>query len=164
MTDQESTPKAPERVECGPALDPVVRKAIMALVCLGYGLYCAYDAFIAKKYDPVEQMGYYWFNVIAFFVLVPLGLLFAGMIVRMLGRRLVADVDAIGYVGKESIAWADVTKLVIRGKGLMDVHYRSGDADKVLVLDSWKLKSFDDLALLIGEKTEGKPVENQSTK
>lgn len=157
MNEQtETMPQAPDRVECPAVFN--VRIFIIAAVLTGFGLYCAWDAFLAKddqgnpKYSREEDPGKYYFNVYGA-GLVPIGVVVAVWGVWMHRRKLIADSDGIGYVGKPKIAWDQVQRLVTRGKGLLDVHYSRDGNPGLLKLDSFKLQNFRDLVAMIETKT-----------
>ena len=149
-------PAIPTRVECAPAKDPAVRLFIGAAGLLGFGGWCFYDAFIAESFplpaDPTinETLGY-WFNhggAIVFPVLAVIPLVMAALYLR---RRLVADAEGIGYVGKDKIAWDRIEKLdtsLWESKGVLVIRAAGGAS---LSLDEWKLdkKNFRDLIALV---------------
>jgi hypothetical protein len=162
--DIPTRPAASDRVECRAALDPCVRMFIIALMLLGYGLYCAYDLFVAQKYDPSEQMAIYVYNL-ACVLLVPIGAVCLVWGVVMLRRRLAADQEGIGFLGHEKVAWGQIHRIVMRGKGRLDLYYKDKDGEEdVLGLDSWKLKNFAELVALVEAKTPQAPVEAARTR
>ena len=151
-------PAMPTRVECAAAKDPAVRLFIGAAGLLGFGGWCFYDAFLAGgEYSTLpanatlNQMLGYWFNhggAILFPILALIPLVLAALFLR---RRIVADAEGIGYVGKDKIAWDTVEKLDTsrwESKGILVIR-AAGDAS--LTLDEWKLdkKHFRDLIALV---------------
>lgn len=144
-----------DRVECVATKEPSVRVFVVAVLCIAFGLWNANDAFVNPKYSGVNHA----FNVVAGVALPPLGLILLGYGVRMLRRRVVADAEGLGWVGKEKIAWGQITRLVVRGKELFDVHYEKDGASSVLKLDAWKMRNFAELVKLIESKTPGVPTE-----
>ncbi len=154
--DQPSQPEqqTPSKVECEPARDPAIRLFIATAMFLGIAVWCFLDM---NKYpkpevwdlsEHVNEVAGYCFNYYGGFVFLPIGLVLAGFALAYLRRRLVADADGIGYVGKEKVAWDSVTELDAKKlkKGLLYLHY--GD-EKILTLDSWKLTNFRDLVAII---------------
>jgi hypothetical protein len=66
-------------------------------------------------------------------------------------RRLVADADGVGYVGKAKLKWGDVSQLDIKrlkSKGIIALNHEGGR----LVLDSYKLTDFKNLLKFIEQK------------
>jgi hypothetical protein len=159
-------PAASDHVECPAAMDPCVRMFIVALLMLAYGLYCAYDLFVATgaeggpKYSMEKNASIYLYNV-ACLILVPIGAVCLAWGVVMVGRKLLADQEGIGFVGQEKVAWQRIYRIVTRGKGLLDLYYKDqeGQDDGVIRLDSWKLKNFAELVALVESKTPQAPVE-----
>jgi len=158
MSDQESAAAADERVECGAGLERIIRWLVVVGLCLGFGIYSIWELYTGEQ-TVEKSASNYWFTVACAVILTPLGLVLLGIVGFMARRRLVADAEGLGYVGAEKVGWDQVTKLVARGKGLMDVHYTDEGEEDVLELDSYKLKGFDRLVQFIESKTEGKPVE-----
>ena len=163
MSQEQIDPAAPEVVECPLATEPLVRSGLIIALVLGYGLYSIYELAVGK-YDRATQATYWYFTVACAVLLTPAGLVVVGLLIRRLRRRLVADSEGIGYVGREKIGWADVTKLVIGGKGLVDLHYQADGQEEVLTLDSYYLKHYDALMAIVDARTEGKPVEDVKKK
>lgn len=149
------------RVECPATNDPAVRLFIFAAMLIGFGVWCFLER---TKYPPPEAWTLEHINTIVGYVLnnygpwvlVPPGLVFVALGVRLLRRKLIADDEGIGYVGAQRIAWSDVTGLdsaKLKDKGVLTLHYGKG---RKLVLDSWKLKNFRDLVALIEQYAPGK--------
>ncbi|MFB3893512.1 MAG: hypothetical protein ACE15C_15975 [Phycisphaerae bacterium] len=156
---EEEAPREPlTRVECPAAKgydNPATRLLIVAIVAVGIGVYCAYDAYIARLYEQVpmtwenaSKWASYAFNAYGPFILIPLGVFLGVWAIRRLQQVLVADEEGIGYVGREKIAWSEITELDGKRveKGLLTLTYGQ---DGELVLDSWKLKNFRDLVAII---------------
>jgi len=161
-----SDASAPDRVECPASKDPPVRMFAVAAMLIAFGVYCAYDAFLATedgepKYSSEKNAASYYFNAVGGVVLPPVGIvaLICGLV--MLRRKFVADQEGLGYVGKEKVPWSRVSKLVKRGAGRLDVSYDGpGEEEEgVLELDSWKLKHFAELVAFIDAKAPDVPVE-----
>ncbi len=163
-SDQESQPQpqptseTPEKVECRSTKDPAIRVFIIAAMFLGFGGYCFLDAHILGKYPyapfSMENLNK-WFswllNYCGPFVFIPTGLIFLIIGILYIRRRLVADQDGIGYVGKTKLKWGDVSQLDakrLKSKGIITLDH----ADGKLVLDSYKLTDFKNLLKLIEQK------------
>lgn len=143
-----------DRVECPASKDPAVRLFILAGMMLVFGLWCFWDAFVGGKYPypddgNINQVMKHYFNHGGGIIL-PLG----GLIplvwgILALRRRLVADAEGIGYVGKDRVAWQSVTRLdatLLQEKGILKLHHGAG---RPLALDSWKLQNFKALVAFI---------------
>jgi hypothetical protein len=157
----ESAPalSAPQHVECPAAKDPAVRLFILAAMLLGFGVYSLYDLHMTDQYpyvpasEDLNAFGRWAFNALGAYVLFPLGFipLIWGLV--FLRRKLVADQEGIGYVGRQRICWGDVRELDagrLKDKGVLVLHYSDGK----LVLDSWKLQNFRELVTLVESKVE----------
>ena len=157
MTDQQAPTDVPTQVTCLPTKDPAVRYFIFAGMLLGFGLWCAIDAYGKGKYqlppDPgINEKATHYLNHYGPFVMIPAGLVFAGIAVRSLRRKLQADQEGIGYAGKAKIPWDKFTGMdssKLADKGILKLLYGDGDE---LVLDSWKLKNLKELVRLVEAK------------
>lgn len=157
MIDQNAaSADAPQRVECPANKEPSVRMFIVAAMCLGYGAYALYEILSGARQPGNEWYGFtLWSGLIAPVVgLVPLvwGVL-------MLRRRFVADAEGLGYVGDRKVPWSAIAKLVLRGKGLFDVHYQADGETGVFKLDEYKLQNFAELVRLIETNASSAPTE-----
>jgi hypothetical protein len=153
------------RVECPTAKDPYIRMLIVGIVMIGWGLLSGYDALVKKDnsgnrvYSLDNKPSHFLFNLGMFGLLPPAGIVALVWAQRIRRRRLVADEEGLGYVGREKIAWGRLQRLVPRGKGLLDVYYAAADGtQRRLKLDSWMLKNFNDLAKFIEAKAPNVPV------
>ena len=142
MTDT-SGQTTPDRLECMPTKDPIVRLFILAAMLIGFGLYCymtrtpykpagedlnAFLSWVMGEYGP--------------FVCIPPGVLVAMAAFLAARKRLVLDARGIGYAGQEQIAWAAITAVDasrLQAKGLLFIHHAQG---KTLRLCDWKLTDF----------------------
>jgi len=142
----------PQRVECSAAKDPVVRLFIVAAMFIAFAVYC----FVDKEEPPaawdfkhINEAASYALHAYGPYVFVPPGVVFAVWAVVFLRRRLVADVEGIGYAGKEKIPWGDIEALdgtKLKNKGILYLHHGRG---RKLTLDSWKLKNFRELVAFV---------------
>ena len=159
QTPNETSP-TPTSVECSAAKDPAVRLFIVAGMALGAGIYCGVDHFIRKMYpypDPYELNAYlkYIFNHYGTFVFSMSGIILFVWAIVFLRRKLVADEEGIGYVGKEKISWNSVISLdssQLADKGVLRLVHKAGGGQKTLKLCSWKLQNFRSLVLLLENK------------
>ena len=160
MTDQMQSAESPTKAECPATKEPAVRLFIVAGILIGFGVYCFVDVHILDKYPWKEGGGFsdvftYWFNHAGVFVFTLLGLIPLYLAVVSLRRKLAADDEGIGYVGKEKIPWSAVRSLdaaKLADKGILRLHYDAGGGEKILTLDSWKLQNFRSLVQLVEKK------------
>lgn len=164
MTDN-PTQAASNRVECRTSRDPYIRLFILGIVMLVWAGFSAYDAVWKldaqgeQKYSPKHNPAGFLFNAGMAVVLPPLAVIALIWANRIRRRRLVADDEGLGYLGKQKIAWNRIKRLVPRGKGLLDVYYEDGNgAQQRLKLDSWMLKGFNELVSFIEAKAPDVPV------
>jgi hypothetical protein len=159
-SDQESQqqePVAPEKIECRSTKDPAIRVFILAAMFLGFGGYSVFETQHMGKYPyaPLAEDLNAWFswllNYCGPFVFIPVGVIFLIIGILYIRRRLVADQDGIGYVGKTKLKWDDVSQLDakrLKSKGIIALDHEGGK----LVLDSYKLTDFKNLLKLIEQK------------
>jgi len=103
------------------------------------------------KPDPFDLNQYLKY---AFNHFLPIGLIPAGLVLLIWGiatlkRRLVADAEGIGYLGKEKTPWSDIERLDaarLKDKGILQLYSRRG---RKLTLDGWKLENFQELVALV---------------
>lgn len=158
MTDSNDQTTTPQSVTCPTATDPIIRRVIMVLICLGFGVYSIYEL-AAGHYQEPGQEATRMFTIGCAVILTPVGLFLLVTLFKMMTAKFEADQQGLGPAGKPKVAWSQVTKLIQRGKGLLNVEYNVDGEPGVLKLDSWKLQNFDQLVQLIDAKTEGVPVE-----
>jgi hypothetical protein len=161
----EPAPPPSQRVECPASREPAVKRVILAALFLGFGIWCLLDRGKYAAPDDwsmknINGVAGYVLNNWAPWVMLPLGtalLLWAGLGLR---KRLEADEEGIGYVGRERIAWSEVDKLDgsrLQSKGVVAVHAGS----RRLVLDSYYLSNFHELMTLVEQQV---PAEKQVLK
>ena len=153
--------EVPTRVECPAAKDPAVRLFIGAAMGLALAAYCFVDHYVLGDYqrpgpdgDINDWIGYL-FNAYGPFVFGPPGLVLVVWGIVFLRRKLVADQDGIGYVGKHKLAWSDVKRLdtsKFEKKGILRLEYGKDGEERVLTLDGWKLQNFKPLVRLVESK------------
>ena len=158
MTDEANSQEIPASVECPATKDPAVRLFILAAMMIGIGVWCLLDMHNYPYKSISEDLNGFFthvFNHYSPIVLLPLGLLAVLKAVMGLRRRLVADQEGIGYVGKQKISWSAVKSLdsaKLASKGILNITYDTGAGERTLVLDSWKLQNFRDLVRLVESK------------
>ncbi len=158
MTDEANSQEIPTSVECRATKDPAVRLFILAAMMIGIGVWCLLDMHKYPYKSISEDLNGFFthvFNHYSPIVLLPLGLLAGLKAVMGLRRRLVADGEGIGYVGRQKISWSAVKSLdsaKLASKGILDVTYDTGAGERTLVLDSWRLQNFRDLVRLVESK------------
>ncbi|MCK4625098.1 MAG: hypothetical protein KAV00_07305 [Phycisphaerae bacterium] len=160
MAEQTQSDEIPTKVECLATREPAVRLFIVAGILIGFGLWCAFDVHVKKKYEWKEnantsEVFSYWFNHGGAVVFPLLGLIPLGMAVVSLRRKLLADDEGIGYVGKKKIPWSAVSSLdaaKLADKGIIHLHYKTDGTEGILTLDGWKLQNFRSLVQLVEKK------------
>ncbi|MBN1941667.1 MAG: hypothetical protein JW849_00060 [Phycisphaerae bacterium] len=154
---QSPASSVPQRVEASAARDPAIRLGIAAVMLIAMGLWCLHDR---DKYDPpdawdlkhINEASKYAFNAYGVFAFTPPGVVLGLWALRFLRRKLIADQDGIGYLGKEKIPWGSITNVdtsQAKSKGILKLFYGDG---KKLTLDSWKLTNFRELISLVESK------------
>jgi hypothetical protein len=158
MTDEANSQEIPASVECPATKDPAVRLFILAAMMIGIGVWCLLDMHNYPYKSISEDLNdffKYAFNHYSPIVLLPLGLLAGLKAVMGLRRRLVADQEGIGYVGRQKISWSAAKSLdsaKLASKGILNITYDTGAGERTLVLDSWKMQNFRDLVRLVESK------------
>jgi hypothetical protein len=164
MTDKPTPAEPPaDRVECPATREGAVRWAIFGLVMFGFSIWTIVDHYVLGKFpypEPYELNAYlkYLFNAYIAVILIPLGIVAIPMMVRAWRRRLVADAEGIGYVGKQKIRWQDVERLdaeLLEEKGVVKLYHSGG---RKLKLDAWRLRNFKELVGFIEKRVEGTPA------
>ena len=158
MTEQTQSQQVPSRVECPATRDPAVRLFIFAGILIVGGLWCFVDGYVRnlpKKVETINEIATYYLNHIGGIVFPLAGLipLIWGLV--FLRRKLVADEEGIGYVGKETIPWSAVSGLdtsKLADKGTLRLRHGSAGQERTLVLDSWKLQNFRQLVMLVEQR------------
>jgi hypothetical protein len=133
------------RIEAPSSSDPFIRKMIIALVVLGFGIYTIIDHYFLGNFkdDPDFNLHMkFLFNHYIPYLLVPMGLAILVLAMILRSRRLQADGNGIGYAGKPRIAWNEITKVdatLLAEKGLLTIFYGQGKKWK---LDSYNFRNF----------------------
>ena len=149
----EPSPAPPTRVECLASREPAVRRTILAVLFLGIGLWCYSDRNNPKYQWPsdwgnLNQVLGYVLNHWLPYLLVPAGALTLIWMLVQLRKRLVADEEGVGYVGRPGIAWSEVDSLDasrLESKGIVVLHA----GGRRMVLDSYYLTNFRELMALV---------------
>jgi hypothetical protein len=158
MNDTTENPQPTQRVEARATRDPTVRLFIVSGMLLVFGLWCVYEVHIVGKHEhkpfseDINAWSSWLLNYCGPFVFIPAGLVMVIWGMLYLRRRLVADDAGIGYLGKNKIAWDDVTEVdakKLKSKGVLYLHHGK---NSTLKLDSWKLTDFRDLVALVEQK------------
>ena len=164
MPEEATNPAPPSVVECAAAKDPAVRLFIVTAVFAGWGVYCYIDHYVKGLFpypdsSDLNKWASYLVNHYSPWICGPLALAALARGIVFLGRKLRADDAGIGYVGKAQIPWSAIKSLdTSKAKqGLIRLHYDAGGVPRTLVLDSWKLRHFRDLVLLVERKTTSVP-------
>ena len=137
-------------VVCPAAKDLVVRPVIFAVFLIGFGIWCALDQKDHVPFDKDMNVWLSWaMNFYGQFIFTALGLIPLYFAIRAYRRKLVADEAGLGYEGKESIAWSDVTGLdagKLEAKQILHVlHGR----DEQFTLDGFNLQNFAELVAFV---------------
>lgn len=169
MNEQTHGQEVPTRVECPAAKDPAVRLFILAAVLIAGGLWCFLDGYVRglpKKRETINEQATYYLNHVGGIVFPLAGLVPLAWGVVFLRRKLVADEEGIGFLGKAKVPWSAVRSLDtsrLAGKGILTLRHDHGGQDGRLVLDGWKLQNFRELVALVekmaapGEAQPGAP-------
>ena len=163
-TSQPDQATSGDRVECPAKKDPAVRLFIIAALLLAFAVWCLLDMHNYPKPDPFDLNKYLKY---AFNHFLPIGLVPAGLVLLIRGvvtlkRRLVADAEGIGYVGKEKTPWSDIERLDaarLQDKGMLDLYTRQG---RKLTLDGWTLENFQQLVAFVEKHVSGGDSGEQS--
>ncbi|MCK5113336.1 MAG: hypothetical protein KAR11_01075 [Phycisphaerae bacterium] len=164
MNEENSSPhesqqesQIPETVESRGTTDPKIRLFVPALMLIGFGAYSVMETQLMEKYQyaPLSEDMNAWFswlfNFCGPFIFIPAGLFFLVLGIRFILRRLVADQEGIGYVGKAKIKWGDISQLDatrLKSKDIVVLNYEGGK----LVLDRYKMTDFKNLLRLVESK------------
>ena len=152
----ETADAARTQVICPATRDNAVRLFIIAAMMIGFGVYCYADKgnFPRPNDDewnmqhPNKVLGYV-FNHYGPFVLIPVGLILAGLGARSLRRKLIADGEGFGYEDKQKVPWSDVIGLdASRLKDKQILVLRHGQGQET-VLDRYKLQNFKELVAFV---------------
>lgn len=157
MNDQTPAEAAPSKVECPATTEPSIRFFIIAAMCIGFGAWCFYEAYVVGDggKDYGNDIFNKYFNHVSGIALPILGLVPLIWGIIMLRRRLLADEEGIGYVGKEKIPWSAARSLdtgKLADKGILYLHYDAGGGERMMTLDSYKLANFRNLVGLVERK------------
>ncbi len=158
MTELTQERDVPTRVECPAAKDPAVRLFIFAAMLIAAGVWCFVDGYVRglpAKHETINEIATFYFNHVGGILFPLAGLAFLVWGIVFLRRRLLADEEGIGYVGKEKIPWSafsSVDSSKLASKGVLRLRYESGGLQGTLVLDGWKLQNYRQLVTLVDQK------------
>lgn len=130
---------------------------IVAVACLGAGLYFAYDGWISEKYqtketneagEPSTDLLFNRYVPIPMAAVAAYGFIMAAIIPR---RRVVADEKGLTLANGSSIAYQSI-RAIDKGRfekdGVLEIHCEINGAKKLIKLSDRK---FDNLGLLLDE-------------
>jgi len=157
-----------------PSKDPAVRMLIVAVMALGFGLWCVYEAYISNDPDVIAKYQVLpadlpekdlfsakltlWFNRTCAYLLPVVGLVFLGLGVRQMCRRLSMD-DAGIHAGSETVAWADIREIdatELKKKDILHVLHGNGK----LKLDGylWQKGDFQKMVALVEQRVPSEKI------
>jgi len=155
MNDTTSSTETTE-VVCPVTRDAGIRLLIVAVMLIGYGLYCFTDWGKSKYAEPeawdmkhINEIARHVLTYYGPFVLIPPGMVFAIFGVRSLRRKLIADAEGIGYVGADKLAWSAVTHLDASDLAEKQILRLEHGDDQRLVLDKYDLRNFKELVAFV---------------
>jgi len=160
--NESGEPLQADRVECSARKDPAVNLFIIAAMGLGFGIWCLTD-----RRRPPESWDLHHINDAAAYLLnnwgpvllLPIGLIALAWGILFLRRKLVATAEGIGYVGKQQIAWSQVTRLdasLLKSKQILKLHH---GGPRPLTLDSWKLNNFKAMVAFVEQHVPPSAIE-----
>lgn len=145
-------------VLCLATKDTAIRLFIAAAMFIGFGIYCYTDWDNPDYAKPevwdmkhINDIGGYLLTHYGPFVLIPPGLVLIILGILSLRRKLAADDEGIGYLGKDKLAWSEITALDasdLKSKQILRLSSKKG---KTLVLDGYKLQNFKALVAMVDE-------------
>ena len=142
----ENEEQTPQEVTCTIGSDVVVRAFIMAGIFLAIGLWCGYEINLTDKYptpevpfsmDVINEYAIWLANFGGQIAFTAVGLFLLIRAIRTRASRLHADANGIGYVGKRTIAWNEITRIDasrLKAKGFLDIYV----GDKKFSVDTWR--------------------------
>jgi len=139
------------QVTCPPAWDLLLRPAILAVALLSFGVWCMTDQRPAETFsiENINPWGSWAMNFYGQFLFTALGLTAAFFTVRILRRKLIADSQGVGFVGKDKVLWSDVTGLDASELKEKQILYLLRGSGEKYALDGFNLRNFRDLVAFV---------------
>ena len=147
----ETTPTPDKQILCPTSRDSVFRLLIIGVALVGFGIWCMFDQrdHVPFSMKNINAWGKWATNFYCAIICPILGvtmLIWASLILR---RKLLADGQGIGYLGKEKIPWSDVTGLDASNLEDKQILHLLHGQDQKLTLDGYKLKNFKELVAFV---------------
>jgi len=147
---------------------------IIAMACIGFGVYFLYDGWISEKYQEEHtdaQTGEPNFDLMFNRVYGPIlcgaaGLYFLIGAMSLKSKKIVADDNGLTFSSGNTISYASMKKInktPLEKKGYFSIEYEQGQSTKTLKLAD---RQYDNLGLLLDEiirRTGAAPAETGST-
>jgi hypothetical protein len=168
----ESTEQTAQEVTCTIGSDVVVRAFIMAGIFLAIGLWCAYEINLTPNYpkpdvpfsmDVINEYSSWLANFGGQIVFLAVGLFLLVRAIRTRSSRLRADANGIGYAGKATIAWNDVTRIDasrLKSKGYLDIYV----GDVKFPVDTWRWEQSKTLLAIMEASVSADKMQIKSDK
>jgi hypothetical protein len=168
----ENEEQIPLEVTCSIGSDVVVRGFIMAGIFLAIGLWCGYEMNLTDKYptpdvpfsmDVINEYASWLANFVGQIAFTAVGLFLLIRVLRTRASRLRADANGIGYVGKRTIAWNEITKIDasrLKAKGFLDIY--AGDAK--FSVDTWRWEQSKTLLAIMEANVSADKMEMKTDK
>ena len=143
------TSGAIEKIECKAARDPLVRATAGLFFVLAGAAWCAYDIFIAAKFEykpfseDINAWGEYMLNLAGAVVLPVIAVIVLYKLIRFRSVVFSADSKGVFKNGELLFRWPEVNLIDasrLAAKDIIVLHYSS--PTKKLELDGWKLTNF----------------------
>ncbi len=153
-----------------------MRWVLYMILSAGFSAYCYYDGWINPKYQVQEELSNRMFNQVGAVVL---AVVFIVLVIRYLVQvsktRVVVDDTGIEVNGKVKIGYQAIVRVDDKNleKGLLDIFYREGAAERKYVLDNYVVTNFEEMVeeiakhrpdLIAIEPVEDKPTDQSGTK
>ena len=142
----------------------------MAGIFLAIGLWCGYEINLTDKHpkpdvpfsmDVINEYASWLANFGGQIVFTAVGLFLLFRAIRTRSSRLRADANGIGYVGKPTIAWNDVTRIDasrLKAKGYLDIYV----GDEKFPVDTWRWERSKTLLAIMEENVSAEKMQIKS--
>ena len=155
MNESAATPT--KEIICPATRDSAIRPLFIGVGVLAFGIWCMTDQrehvpFSMKNINSWSTWALNFYGAIVCPILGVISLIWGFLVLR---RKLIADDQGIGFVGKPKISWSDVTG--VDASALQDkqiLYLLHGQGDK-LMLDGYKLKNFKELIAIVESHAPG---------